>query len=165
MPAPSSPSDGRVSRTSATSRFWRKVTPVAQQGWICLVWTGSLANGYGRFWLKGRLVPAHRLAWEMANGPIPSGMQLDHLCRMRSCVRPDHLEPVTQRENLRRGVGWAGVNAQKTACPVGHPYANGTRRCATCRKDQNARYWAARRERLSGRPGSRARTCRLPASG
>jgi hypothetical protein len=165
-PPPSSPSDGPESRISGTSRFWSKTAPVPHDGWICLVWTGSIAtNGYGRYWQNGKLMQAHRVSWEMFNGPVPAGMQLDHLCRTRACVRPDHLEVVTQRENLRRGNGWAGQNARKTTCPKGHPFEPGYRRCRVCRREQNARYWEQRRQRLSGQPGFRARTCRSPASG
>ena len=78
---------------------------------------------------------AHRVAYELQVGPIPVGLQLDHLCRVRSCVNPAHLEPVTSAENTRRG-----LRAMKTHCPQGHPYAGenllirptGQRRCRTC---------------------------------
>lgn len=163
-PPPSSGSIGPTFITSVTSRFWSKTAPVPHDGLICLVWTGATANGYGRFWANGRLVPAHRFAWEQTKGPIPKGMQLDHLCRWRACVNPSHLEIVTQRENLRRGQGWAGANAQKATCPKGHPLPV-SRRCPECRKEQNARYWAKRRQRLSGQLGSHARTCPSPGSG
>jgi DNA-binding XRE family transcriptional regulator len=65
----------------------------------CHIWTGSLNHaGYGRAW-GGQ---AHRVAWERANGPVPEGLELDHLCRVRACVNPDHLEPVSRQENMRR---------------------------------------------------------------
>lgn len=90
-----------------------------------------------------RQVMAHRVAYEMLVGPIPDGMQLDHLCRNRCCVNPEHLEPVTCRENLMRGTGHAARNAAKTHCPQGHPYddentgfnKSGGRYCKTCNRE------------------------------
>lgn len=70
----------------------------------CWLWTGTIApNGYGYFAIKGRSQQAHRVAYELLVGPIPDGLDLDHLCRVRACVNPDHLEPVTRSENNRRG--------------------------------------------------------------
>ena len=77
----------------------------------CWIWQRALRNGYGCFGIGGRakngghLVYAHRYYYELANGPIPEGLHIDHLCRNRACIRPDHLEPVTCAENLRRGNG------------------------------------------------------------
>ena len=73
-------------------RFWNKVNKT--EG--CWLWTAALSHGYGRF---GKGGAAHRLAWEDRNGPIPEGLVLDHLCRVPRCVNPEHLEPVTHREN------------------------------------------------------------------
>src|SRR3990167_7266351 len=75
----------------------------------CWLWTGQLsASGYGKLEVNrnGRRckLSAHRVAFEVYKGPIPDGLCLDHLCRQRSCINPDHLEPVTKRENARRGV-------------------------------------------------------------
>lgn len=88
----------------------------------CWVWRGSVSPlGYGRFHyvLAGRTVygMAHRLVYEMAVGEIPAGMDIDHLCRNRRCVNPGHLEPVTHRENCRRG---AADRPPRKACRNGH---------------------------------------------
>lgn len=111
----------------------------------CWLWTAYRnENGYGRFWHEGHLRPAHRVSYELLVGSIDPGLVLDHLCRVRHCVNPGHLEPVTERENLVRGTGWAGRHAAKTHCPQGHPYSeantytgNGRRKCRIC---QHARY-------------------------
>ncbi|MEU7240240.1 HNH endonuclease signature motif containing protein [Streptomyces sparsogenes] len=96
---------------------------------------------------------AHRFAYETLVGPIPEHLQLDHLCRVRHCVNPDHLEPVSSRENTRRGRSQAGINGRKTHCQKGHPFdsANtyvwkGSRACRTCRSE----YARLRRERRAG---------------
>lgn len=115
--------------SSVEDRFWAKVNkdgPLATERpelGACWVWTASIKpNGYGQFnaGLSGNR-NAHRYAYELSIGEIPAGHQLDHLCRNRGCVRPDHLEPVTQQENLRRGFPGAHQRA-KTHCPAGHPY-------------------------------------------
>jgi hypothetical protein len=107
----------------------------------CLLWTGSKTrNGYGVFgYAHGKKAMAHRFAYERLIEPIPDGLQLDHLCRNRACVNPHHLEPVTQKVNLLRGIGFAGVNARKTHCPRGHEYTpentksfSGWRQCRAC---------------------------------
>lgn len=91
---------------SEAERFWSKVERTTAEG--CWLWRGQLnAWGYGHFRRTlgpglGRTVKAHRLAYELSVGPIPEGLTLDHLCGQRACVRPDHLEPVTNAENLRR---------------------------------------------------------------
>ena len=119
----------------------------------CLEWTGALRMGYGKFrGVAGRTTTAHRVVWETFVGPIPEGLELDHLCRNRKCVNPDHLEPVTRRENLRRGSN--GV--LKTHCPHGHEYTdentihrkadgtrhrpNGARECRICKNARDTEY-------------------------
>ena len=83
-----------------TERFWAKVERIGE----CLEWTGTrLRGGYGQFSIKGRGYPAHRVAYEMSRGRIPSGLVLDHLCGNPRCVRIDHLEAVEQAENVARG--------------------------------------------------------------
>lgn len=122
----------------------------------CWLWTGGLwETGYGRFWFDGRTVLAHRWSYEHHVQAIPKGRQLDHLCRVRNCVRPDHLEPVSARENLMRGKTKAAANAAKTECPLGHPYDHhntyvdkrGRRSCNICRAAATARY--QERQRLA----------------
>ena len=130
-----------------TSRFWSKV---ACRGG-CWEWTASLRRGYGRFSIGYRTFPAHRVAYEMLVGPIPDGLTLDHLCRNKACVNPDHLEPVTGVENTQRGPS-GEFNLAKTHCPQGHPYdaentyyqPNGGRRCRVC-KTVNLRRWREER--------------------
>lgn len=109
-------------------------TEVVDNG--CIVWRGPLRNGYGV--LLG--MNAHRLAYIHNVGPIPEGLVLDHLCRNRACVNHLHLEPVTQRENVMRGVNVTALNARKTHCVNGHEFTsentwleNGSkRRCRRC---------------------------------
>lgn len=128
-------------------RFWEKVNKDASGG--CWEWIASVtANGYGQFAVsKTEVARPHRWAYEALVGPIPEGLQLDHLCRNRRCVNPAHLEPVTARENTLRGETRAAANAAKTHCPLGHAYdeANtflyqGRRTCRTCRLETKRRY-------------------------
>ncbi len=114
----------------------------------CWLWMGATYIGgrggtrgshplpYGQF----RRMPAHRWAYERFVGPIPNGLQLDHLCRTTLCVNPDHLEPVTNRENVLRGTSPSAGNARKTHCNRWHPLSgdnlrparDGRRRCWPC---------------------------------
>lgn len=116
----------------------------------CWEWSASRhSSGYGQFYYNGRGNGfAHRFAYERFVGPIPSGLQIDHLCRNRTCVNPSHLEPVTAKENLRRGMGFSGRNARKTHCPKGHPYDEQNtywrpdgmgKDCLTCRREVGRR--------------------------
>lgn len=107
----------------------------------CWLWTGALKNGYGNFQLNGKQIMHPRAAWTIQRGPIPKGLEPDHLCRFRACVNCDHMELVTHRENCRRGE--AGKHLRdRTHCPYGHPYSGdnlhikptGARRCRECQR-------------------------------
>lgn len=117
-------------------RFWSKVDKTDS----CWLWTGALHDlGYARFQSDGKRVYAHRYSYELVNGSIPDGLTIDHLCRVRHCVNPDHLEAVTHRENLRRSAFQVtSINASKTHCPRGHRYSGrdkrGWRECRQCQK-------------------------------
>lgn len=122
---------------------WRDRVVESETG--CLVWQGSLDRyGYGQWsWGYSHLgtSKAHRVVYELERGPIPEGLQIDHLCRNCACVNPDHLEPVTNAENQRRAA------LARTHCKHGHEFspentfrqANGARGCIKCRRDDDAR--------------------------
>lgn len=108
----------------------------------CWLWTAATNNtGYGIFRGEDRNHVAHRFAYETFVEPA-DGLDIDHLCRIRNCVNPDHLEPVTRRENLLRGETLTAANTGKTHCPKGHPLVepnlcggmNG-RKCKTCKNE------------------------------
>ena len=119
----------------------------------CWLWLGSLnMNGYGKMrYLGSGNTRAHRISYKAFKGPIPEGLELDHLCRVKSCVNPDHLEAVTHRENLLRGPGPAADNARKTICPSGHSLLDplnvyvrrGARTCRACDRAAHKRKVAA----------------------
>lgn len=142
-----------------SERFDSKLRP-APDG--CVLWVGGKTQGgYGMFSAPGkradtRKVMAHRWAYERAGGMIPDGYDIDHLCRNRACVNPEHLEPVTRQENIRRAA------SIKTQCPAGHPYTQentyvrpGTthRKCRTCMR---AREIASRDMKNERRRAARA---------
>lgn len=115
----------------------------------CWDWIGSLTpSGYGSLGWRGRRFRAPRFYYEREYGPIPQGLEIDHLCRNRKCVRPDHLEAVTHRENILRGDSPPGLHARKMHCPRGHLYEDGKRRCRECVVEETARRTALRRTKI-----------------
>jgi hypothetical protein len=123
------------------ARFWAKVNKTE----TCWLWTaGKHSAGYGVINLcvgVNQVAYAHRLSYEWAKGPIPDGLEIDHLCRVRNCVNPDHLEAVTGAVNNLRGESAAARHSRKTHCPRGHAYSGqnlyrpkrGGRQCRACR--------------------------------
>ncbi|MFD6677526.1 HNH endonuclease signature motif containing protein [Rhodococcus zopfii] len=136
-----------MSITSLPGRFARRIS-VSETG--CWEWFGPIGNsGYGQCKV-GRLNKlTHRVVYEILVGPIPDGLQIDHLCKNRTCCNPAHLEPVTARENVLRGDTIAAANIQKSNCPKGHEYdytsPSGRRGCRTCRRAAVSRYAAKKR--------------------
>jgi hypothetical protein len=123
------------------ARFWSHV----DKSGGCWLWTSAiLSNGYGRVTIGRIGLLAHRVAYEFEMGPIPDGLTIDHLCRVRHCVNPAHLEAVTNGENIRRGFSPLALRARQTHCLRGHPF------------DEQNTYWT--RDGL-GRMGRHCRRC------
>jgi hypothetical protein len=127
-------------------RFWKKV----EKGEGCWIWTGAAGSegDYGNYRAGRRFVSAHRFAYEISVGPIPSGLEIDHLCRVTLCVNPAHMEPVTGEENRRRK--YAAI----VRCAHGHPYdeantyirKSGGRDCRACIRVRVRNYIERRRK-------------------
>lgn len=139
----------------AEVRFWRYVR---KQDDGCWIWTGSISSdGYGQLSSSHRNKPhrSHRFSYTMHVGEIPAGLELDHLCRVRACVNPEHLEAVTRQVNQRRGNSPSGIASRKTHCVRNHPFdeentyitTQGKRLCRKCSAIRQAAYVAERRAR------------------
>lgn len=133
-----------VLREKDERRFWSKVDKQSE----CWIWTaGVTPSGYGSFKLLGKNTAAHRLAYTITKGAIPNDLVLDHICRNRLCVNPDHLEIVTQKVNILRGAGPSASNDEKTHCPRNHPLEKpnlilsnlkrGARECVACSRTRS----------------------------
>ena len=128
----------------------------------CLLWPGSVNSGYGFFKENYIYYSVHRLAYELTYGEIPTDLVIDHLCRNTLCYNPEHLEAVSIRENILRGIGHAAINALKIFCINGHEFtedntlfrydrSNGTRanrRCKQCNRESHNKY--NRKVRMGG---------------
>ncbi len=140
---------GNWKRKDPLERFLSFVEPVTESG--CWIWTSGMRGAYGRFPLPGRgngSTQAHCWAYEHFKGTIPDGYEIDHLCRVHCCVNPDHLEPVTHRVNVLRGVSKLAEQARRTHCPQGHLLSGPnllmrnrgkSRSCRICYQEQVAR--------------------------
>jgi hypothetical protein len=146
-------------RRDPVGNFWKRVDKGDGTG--CWLWTGARTpGGYGHFkgWID-KSSSAHRFSYELLVGPIAPGLEIDHLCRNTSCVRPDHLEAVTHAVNVSRNMSPIGINSRKTHCNRGHPfdeantyvwYKHGRRcrHCRACMRATAARGAARKRARL-----------------
>ena len=131
-------------KMSMEDRFWSKV----DKNFLgCWYWVASVNDrGYGTFQVFKRPKKAHRVSYEMFKGKIPDGLELDHLCRVRNCVNPDHLEAVTHKENVLRGSSFVSEQAHRTHCKRGHELSGdnllphklkkGLRACKACNTEQ-----------------------------
>lgn len=134
-------------------RFFNKVEKTD----YCWIWKASVdINGYGQFQYKKRMLKSHRFYWEFINGEVPRGKELDHLCRNKKCVNPGHLEAVSHKENMRRGLtNVASINIIKTHCPKGHSYSGENlirtkvgRICRICTNSRNLSIYHKNKEKI-----------------
>lgn len=141
--------NGRFASVPVMDRFWAKVSKTDD----CWLWTAyTYPNGYGQFWFNGKMGYAHRFAYQQAKGAIPEGLEIDHLCGVRNCVNPDHLEAVTHRENVLRGNAPSAKHAGKTHCKRGHEFTEVNtivtsrgRMCRACHRDLQRVYRARKK--------------------
>lgn len=139
--------ESRKAKPTAAERMDRFLSNVEASADGCWLWTASVKDtGYAQFRVDGALVLGHRFAFEYFVGRIPEGLTLDHLCRVRRCVNPTHLEPVSVGVNTLRGDGPSARAARATHCPHGHPYdegntcvSSGARYCRACAREKMRR--------------------------
>lgn len=147
--------------TQCKQCFYGKPIDNFNKHWIldietgCWLWLGSLNKyGYGQFLFNNKTLKAHRFSYEYHIGPIPDGLVIDHLCRVPECVNPNHLEAVTQQENVQRGIG--NPNKNKTHCKNGHEFTdentyvdkNGSRYCRECKREWSKKYREKKKRKL-----------------
>ena len=114
-------------------RFWDKVLFTIE----CWEWMASKdKDGYGIFKLNYKVLKAYRYAYELYNGKIPEGLEIDHICENRKCVNPAHLEPVTHQENVKRG---SKHNINKKYCPLGHEYTKENTYYVPCKNNRKCK--------------------------
>ena len=142
-------------KTPLVERLDKRIRRSKKSG--CWIWTAMLnADGYAIFEYQDKTFSVHRWQYLQIHGEIPDGKELDHLCRVRHCVNPDHLEPVTHAENVARGQ--AGINMKlKTHCPAGHSYDDlntyiypktGSRGCKKCRNAKAVAFTKEKRAKV-----------------
>ena len=138
----------KLSQPGTQARFWQKVDKSGD----CWTWKGWKAYGYGMCFVSGRNVRAHRIAYYLTRPNMDESLSVDHTCRNRACVNPAHMELVTMKENVLRGVGLTAQRARQTHCHKGHPLSGSNlgstgqkhkyRRCKICYNAQMRRLWA-----------------------
>lgn len=148
----------KSSADSTLKRFWAKVMPEPNSG--CYLWLGTWDRyAYGSFYYNGRAGKAHRFSYEIHKGQIPNGLVIDHLCRNPYCVNPDHMEAVTYRTNIMRGINHVAFYKQRTHCAHGHEWtpentgyysSDKTRFCRSCKKPARVKALFTREQKKEG---------------
>ena len=129
-------------RGTVVERFWRRIEPEPNSG--CWLWIGATnGNGYAKLSVNGRMNEAHRVSYEMFVGKIPIGLDIDHLCRIRSCVNPNHLRILTRQQNVMCGQHPNVIRSRANRCLRGHTFdyvdPRGHKRCRECRRQRDRR--------------------------
>jgi hypothetical protein len=156
--------DEGVARVDAAQDDWWRRLPdqvrakIVRQDGGCWVWTGAVTSaGYGNLHIRPRNYTAHRFVYEAKHGAVSPALYMDHLCRNTRCCNPEHLEPVTPRENVVRGTSPGALAVQTGACHLGHPFSaentyrrGGWRWCRTCNNARQAVIRAQKKETSRG---------------